>query len=282
MNHVLITGVRPGNLGEALALGAIRRGAKHLVLADCGEEGLRAAAANAQNLSRELGLAPPSVDTHPIDVTDETLVDAMLEASVATYGPVTSAFPFAACGKDGLLISVDKKTGEIKAYPATTTELQCLLNFASPLHLAQKCVELLLQWRRCHGLALPVPMEEGRLLDIVLPTSIAEFNEIRGSAVYSALKKALAMAGDQLAIDTAKFGVAVWEPLIGFVNTPMTQDMDPKVKQRLTAAMALGRFLTPTEVANAILDRLATPAERRFLIDGGMDFDLLNGRKKAA
>lgn len=93
---------------------------------------------------------------------------------------------------------------------------------------------------------IPVIPEGGRIINI---TSIVGMDGNFGQTNYSAAKAGLIGFTKSLAKELARKKILVNAIAPGFVETPMTQAMPQEVKDKVTAAIPLGRMGKPEEIA---------------------------------
>jgi 3-oxoacyl-[acyl-carrier protein] reductase len=92
---------------------------------------------------------------------------------------------------------------------------------------------------------------------IVLITSPAREHGFEGQANYSASKAGQVGLMRSLAREVAKRGITVNCVSPGFIETELLADLSPKQREAYTAALPLGRFGKPEEVAFAVCCLLA-------------------------
>src|SRR5271165_1581023 len=111
--------------------------------------------------------------------------------------------------------------------------------------------------------------------------SIAGQRAFRGNSLYNASKAAAKMLTQSAAVECAEFGVRVNEVQPGPVMTPMLAGYIESSKktnsllteESLTAAMPLGRLLTPEDIASSVLFLCSANAANitgaSLVVDGG-------------
>ena len=111
----------------------------------------------------------------------------------------------------------------------------------------------------------------GRIISI---SSIVGVTGNSGQTNYSASKAGMIGFCKSLAQEVASRGITVNVVAPGFIETPMTEMLDEKQREKLLGQVPLGRLGTPDEVASAVI-YLAT-SEASYLtgstlhVNGGM------------
>ena len=96
-----------------------------------------------------------------------------------------------------------------------------------------------------------------------------------GQANYAAAKAGIIGLTHSAAIDLGRRNIRVNAVLPGFVETDMTSELSPEMKEVLIDATPMGRLGTPNDIANAIVFLSSTKAAyitgQAIAIDGGLD-----------
>jgi 3-oxoacyl-[acyl-carrier protein] reductase len=111
----------------------------------------------------------------------------------------------------------------------------------------------------------------GRIVNVVSPAALLGKE---GAANYAAAKGGVLSFTKSLAREVGRYGITVNALCPGLVDTQLIADMPPAERQRLSRAIALGRFGEAAEVAQAIRF-LASPAASyvsgaTLVVDGGL------------
>ncbi len=93
--------------------------------------------------------------------------------------------------------------------------------------------------------------ETGQKGVIVNISSIARHGN-RGQSNYSAAKSALATNTKTWALEFAPFGIRVGAVAPGMIETPMTQEMNPKAREALVGLIPVGRLGLPEDIWMAV------------------------------
>ena len=236
---VITGGARGIGLGIATVLAG--EGA-HVVLADVD----RAAAEDAAASLAASGLAAEGA---AVDVTDRASVDALAARVVASHG------------------RIDILAANAGIYPSTAFaaiddaiwDRVMAINVKGALHAAQACLPAMLA--RGYG-------------RIVLTSSITgPITGQAGFAHYGASKAAMLGLMRSLAVEVAGGGITVNAVMPGNVATPGLADTSEEHRDRMLAAIPMGRFGTPADVGFAVRFLAAPEAGyvtgQTLVVDGG-------------
>ena len=212
-----ITGASSG-IGEALA----RR------LAGGGEWHLALSARNAERLEALAAEQPTRLAAHPVDVTDEAAVAAVVERIEARHGPLELAF----------LNAGDYQPMAAEHFDAALFRRLMEVNYLGVVHAV--------------AALLPRMLERGRG-QIVINASVAGYRGLPLAGPYGATKAALINLAETLHAELAPRGVNVRVVNPGFVRTSLTD----RNEFRMPA------IITPEEAARRIARELP---ERHFEI----------------
>jgi 3-oxoacyl-[acyl-carrier protein] reductase len=193
--------------------------------------------------------APDGVLGVRCDVTSSDDVDAAFRTVEEQYGPVEVLVSNAGVTRDTLLLrmSEDDFASVLDA------------NLTAAFRVAKRAAQGMLRARR------------GR---IILMSSVAGLSGSAGQVNYAAAKAGLVGFARSLARELASRSITVNVVAPGPVETDMTDALGEKRIAELTAAVPLGRFATPEEIA-ATVAFIASP-EAGFItgavipVDGGL------------
>lgn len=220
----LITGAGNG-IGRATAVRFAQEGAK-VVIADLDEAGLAETKEQVEAASGEATIVTGSV-------TSRDDVQKMVDTAVSTYGKLSILINNAGITRDGLTTRI--KEGEVRLMSDEKWDAVLGVNLKGT-------------WL-CSQLAA-VPMMEAGYGRIVNTASIAALGNI-GQANYAASKAGVIGLTKTLALEWARYGIAVNCVAPGGVNTSMTATIPEKIVESLLKGIPFGRFAEPQEIAAA-------------------------------
>jgi 3-oxoacyl-[acyl-carrier protein] reductase len=243
----LITGAGNG-IGRATALRFAREGAR-LVLSDVDAAGL-------EETCREVTAAGGAATVVVGSVTERGDVQRMVDAAVREYGQLDVVINNAGITRDGLTTRV--KDGEAKFMPEEAWDAVLDVNLKGTWLVSQAAA------------AAMMPRAAGR---IVNTASVAAVGNI-GQANYSASKAGVIGLTRTLALEWARFNIAVNCIAPGGVKTRMTAEIPEKVMEGLLQRIPLRRMAEPEEIAavHAFLasDQAAYITGQVLFVDGGL------------
>ena len=233
----LITGAS-GGIGGAIARALHAQGATVAL------SGTRRAALDA--LAAELG---ERAHVCPADLRDAAAAEGLVGAAEAAAGPLAILVNNAGLTRDMLALRMKDEDWQ------TVLEV----DLTAPFRLARAALKGMLRRRG------------GRIISI---GSIVGATGNPGQANYAAAKAGLAGMTKALAQEVASRGITVNLIAPGFVATAMTDALDAAQRDRLTAAIPLGRLGQPADVAAAAVylasDEAAWVTGATLHVNGGM------------
>jgi 3-oxoacyl-[acyl-carrier protein] reductase len=243
----LITGGANG-IGRATALRFAREGAQ-LVISDLDAGGLNAVCEQIEALGGQ-------VATHVGSVSERTDVQNMIDVTLDRFGRLDILINNAGINRDGLVTRV--KDGEVKLMPDE--------NWESVLNVNLKGTWL------CSQLAA-VPMMAQKYGRIVNTSSIGALGNI-GQANYAASKAGVIGLTKTLALEWARFNIAVNCVAPGATRTTMTEGIPEKIMEGLLAKIPYRRLAEPEEIAAAhaflASDEAGYITGQVLFVDGGI------------
>ena len=239
----LITGAGSG-IGRASALTFAREGAKVAVadkLADGGQETVRMVEA-----------AGGTASFIEVDVSDAASVEAMVNATVETYGRIDCAYNNA--GIEGQVAPTD--------------------SYADDMFDKVIAVNLTGVWL-CMKYEIPRLLEHGGGA-IVNTASGAGLIGVAGLSAYVASKHGVIGLTKTAALEYAKSGIRVNAVCPGLIQTPMVERLtadQPQLGEALVAMEPVGRTGRPEEIAESVVwlcsDAASFVTGHAMSVDGG-------------
>jgi len=242
---VVVTGAARG-IGTAIARSmAALRG--HVALLDIDGAAL-------ESVTDELRSGGHSVEALAGDVTDAAFARGVVEKLVSERGGVDVLVNNAGVIRDNFLEQISEDDWD--------TVLS--VNLKGPFVCCR---------------AVTPHMRERRYGKIVNIASRAALGNV-GQANYSASKGGLISLTRTLALELARFDINVNAVAPGLIDTPMTQGLAPKVRERLLRMQPGGRAGSVTDVANAVCFLASDAANfvtgQVLYVDGGRSTGLLS------
>ena len=244
MSHILageialVTGASRG-IGAAIADALAARGARVIGTAtsDSGAQAITERMAEWGGAGRKL------------DVTDGPAVEALVEAIASEFGPVSILVNNAGITRDQLLLRM--KDEDWNAILDT--------NLSSVFRTSKAVLRGMMKARK------------GRIVSIA---SVIGLTGNAGQANYAAAKAGIIAFSKSLAKEIGSRGITVNVVAPGFIETDMTRALPGAQKDAMQGQIALGRFGSPSDIAEAVAF-LASPAAAYITgetlhVNGGM------------
>ncbi|MDH6216325.1 SDR family oxidoreductase [Streptomyces pseudovenezuelae] len=219
----VITAAAGAGIGGATARRFLEEGARVLI----SDAHVRRLKEHEAELAGEFGA--DAVTALPCDVTDETQVQALIEAAVRAHGRLDIVVNNAGLGGTSDLVDMtDEQWGRV---------LDVTLNGTF----------------RCTRAALRLMREAGAGV-IVNNASVVGWRAQAGQAHYAAAKAGVMALTRCAAIEAAAYGVRVnaVSPSLA-MHAHLAKVTTPELLEQLTAREAFGRYAEPWEVANVIV-----------------------------
>ena len=215
----LVTGASRG-IGQAIALRLGAEGATVIGTAtsDEGAQGISAA-------FTEAGIAGRGA---VLDVADQASVDGLVADIAGNEGAVSVLVNNAGITRDGLLLRMQPD------------DWDAILNtnLSSVYRTSRACLRRMMKARH------------GRIINI---GSVVGLMGNPGQANYCAAKAGIVGFTRSLAKEVGSRGITVNTVAPGFVETDMTQAMDERQRDAMSAQIPLGRLGAPEDIAQAVL-----------------------------
>ncbi|QRO01067.1 3-oxoacyl-[acyl-carrier-protein] reductase [Archangium violaceum] len=238
---VLVTGGSRG-IGRSIAVAFAKQGAT-VVISYAGNE---AAAQETLGLIQAAGAKGESVR---FDVADTAACASTVEGIVKTHGRLDVLVNNAGVAVDGLVMRVKDEDWD-KQLDTNLKGAFALIRAASR------------------------PMMKQRGGAIINLTSVVGEMGNGGQAAYSASKAGLIGLTKSVARELASRNIRVNAVSPGFIGTDMTSHLEGETREKMLAAIPLGRLGSPEDVANAVLflasDTAAYITGEVLKVNGGM------------
>ena len=235
---VLVTGASRG-IGAAIADTLAERGAKVIGTAtsEAGAESISDRLSGSGGVGRKL------------DVTDGPAVEALVDAIAAEFGPISVLVNNAGITRDQLLLRM--KDDDWNAILDT--------NLSSVFRTSKAVIRGMMKARK------------GRIISIA---SVIGLTGNAGQANYAAAKAGIIAFSKSLAKEIGSRGITVNVVAPGFIETDMTRALPEAQKDAMQGQIALGRFGSPGDIAEAVAF-LASPSAAYITgetlhVNGGM------------
>lgn len=200
-------------------------------------------------VSYRSGGAPEGLVGVQMDVTNQESVDAAFAVIEEKYGVVDVLIANAGITRDGLAMRMSE---------ADFTDV-VETNLTGAFRSAQKAI---------------TPMMKQRSGRVIFIGSVVGLLGSAGQVNYAATKSGLIGMARALAREYGSRGLTFNVIAPGFVETDMTAELNPTLREKYVGQIPLGRFCTPEEVA-AVVKFIASP-EASYItgavipVDGGM------------
>jgi 3-oxoacyl-[acyl-carrier protein] reductase len=233
----LVTGAS-GGLGGAIARALHRQGAR-VALSGTRREAL-------ERLAGELGEGALAL---PADLSDSKAVEALAPAAEAALGALDILVNNAGVTRDNLFLRMkDEEWDQVLA-----------VNLTAAFRLARGSLKGMMRRRW------------GRIISV---TSIIAVTGNPGQGNYAAAKAGLTGMSKALAAEVASRNITVNCVAPGFIQSPMTEALNEKQREKLLAAVPMGRLGGGADVASAVVYLASAEAAyvtgQTLHVNGGM------------
>ena len=228
----VITGGASG-IGEAVAKGLSAKGAK-IVLGDMDPKGL-------ERVAQEILASGGQVATARCNVTSDEDVAALMDLAIDRFSSLNIVVASAGIIKDGLMVNVDKETGQVKK-AMTTDQFRAVID----VNLVGAFITLR---------EAAIRMVNHKYQGLLVPISSVNKSGQTGQMNYCSAKAALALLPHIIVGELQMRGVQHVRCVAiapGYVGTPMVRGMNQDALKGLLAGVHINRLIEPEEIANAI------------------------------
>jgi 3-oxoacyl-[acyl-carrier protein] reductase len=248
--RIIVTGAASG-MGKHFALSLCKGGAK-VAAVDVNEEGLKDVAAAASDLGGELR-------TYVANVASEESVTKLVAQASDDLGGINGLINNAGIFRDGLLVKIDKKTGELRKMSLENWQAVIDVDLTGPFLMTREVVAQMLEKKVKPGVVINI-------------SSVARSGNI-GQSNYSAAKAGLVADTRLWARELARHGIRVAAIAPGFVRTPILEGMRPEMLDKMVSGIPLRRLGEPEELYRGVQFILECDyfTAKCLDLDGGVD-----------
>ncbi len=227
-NKVVVVTGSAGGLGKSMAENFAKKGAK-VIITDIRED---AVTATVKEIEASGGTAFGIV----ANVAKETDAENLMKGAVDKYGSLDVAVLNAGILRDGLLVRVDKETGNIKGKMS--------------LEQWQSVIDVNLTGVFLTGREAAVQMVGTKKGGVIIPISSVAMHGNPGQTNYSAAKAGVAVLAKLWAQELSKYKIRVAAIAPGFIATDMVmKDMKPEALEKWKSLIPIGRLGEPNEIS---------------------------------
>ncbi|MCA9668882.1 MAG: SDR family NAD(P)-dependent oxidoreductase [Myxococcales bacterium] len=222
---IIVTGAASG-MGRYFTQQLAAEGAS-VAAWDLSEEGLAAVAEENKG-------AAGTVKTFVANVADEKQVVAAIKASGDGLGGLNGLINNAGIFRDGLLVKVDKKSGDVKKMSLEQWQSVIDVDLTGPFLATRELAAYMIENKIKPGV-------------IVNMSSVSRSGNM-GQSNYSAAKAGLVADTKLWGHELARYGIRVGAIAPGFVRTPILDAMRPEVLEKMVQGVPLRRVGEPHEI----------------------------------
>lgn len=222
---------------KAIVTGGSSGMGKHFCLALC-REGAQVAAfdvdtAGLSQLEKEAAGLPGKLSIHQVNVASEKEAVAGVQTAWDLMDGVSLLVNNAGIFRDGLLVKVDKATGQVQGMSLANWQAVIDVDLTGPFLMTREVVARMVATKR-----------PGVVVNI---TSVSRHGN-PGQSNYSAAKAGLVADTKLWSLELARYGIRVGAIAPGFVRTPILEGMRPEVLEKTLASVPLKRLGEPEEI----------------------------------
>lgn len=235
--NALVTGAS-GGIGGAIARALHAQGAA-VALSGTRREALEALADDLKERAY----------VTPCDLTDAAAIEALAQKAEAAIGPIDILVNNAGLTRDDVFVRMKD----------ADWDLVLSVNLTAAFRLSRAVLKGMMKRRF------------GRIINIA---SVVGVTGNPGQANYAAAKAGLIGMSKALAAEVASRGITVNCIAPGFIQSPMTDDLSEKQRERILAAVPVGRLGEVAEIASAAVYLASAEASyvtgQTLHVNGGM------------
>ena len=247
---IVVTGAASG-MGRHFALELCREGA--LVAAmDLDEQGL-------QKIKEEAAELEGQMFTYVMDVASESLVVESVARASADLGGINGLINNAGIFRDGLLIKLDRESGEVRKMSLKKWQKVIDVDLTGPFLMTREVAAQMVEKE----------IRPGVIINI---SSVSRRGNM-GQSNYSAAKAGVVADTRLWAHELARHGIRVGAIAPGFVRTPILEGMRHEMLDKMTSGVPLRRLGEPWEIHAGV--RFIVECDyftaKCLDVDGGLD-----------
>jgi 3-oxoacyl-[acyl-carrier protein] reductase len=226
---IIVTGAARG-MGRHFALGLCREGAA-VAAWDIDPAGL-------QQLADEAKDASGTLQTYVANVAREDEVIGAVARSADDLGGINALVNNAGIFRDGLLVKLDKKTGETRKMSLEQWQAVIDVDLTGPFLVTREVAAQMLERKIRPGVVINI-------------SSVSRSGNM-GQSNYSAAKAGLVADTKLWAGELARHGIRVGAIAPGFIRTPILDAMRPEMLEKMLSGVPLRRLGEPEEILQGI------------------------------
>ena len=248
--RIIITGAASG-MGRHFALSLCRDGAAVAAM-DVNDEGLGVLATEAQGLPGTLRTYSGSV------ASEQDAIDTVKQAS-EDLGGINGLVNNAGNFRDGLLVKLDRKTGEVKKMSLANWQAVIDVDLTGPFLMTREVAAQMLEKKISPGVIINI-------------SSVSRHGNM-GQSNYSAAKAGLVADTRLWANELCRHGIRVGAIAPGFVRTPILEGMRPEMLDKMVSKVPVRRLGEPEELYQGVRFIIENDffTARCLDLDGGVD-----------
>jgi len=184
------------------------------------------------SLAEELGA--DKVSTYVVDVANEEQVVNAVKKASSDLGGVNALINNAGIFRDGMLVKIDKKTGELRKMSLEQWQSVIDVDLTGPFLMSREVAGQMIEGKVGPGV-------------IINLSSVSRHGNM-GQSNYSAAKAGLVADTKVWAGELARHKIRVGAIAPGFIRTPILEGMRPEVLDKMLLGVPLRRVGEPQEI----------------------------------
>lgn len=193
---------------------------------------------NAEALAAITSEGEGRVETFVADVSNEQNVIDMVAHGAKTFGHINGLINNAGIFRDAMLVSKDRKTGEIRKMSLEQWQQVIDVDLTGPFLCTREVAAHI--------------AEQGKTGGVIVNISSVSRHGNRGQSNYSAAKAGLVADTKLWAEELSRYGIRTGAVAPGFTRTPILDAMRPEVLEKLTSKIPLRSLGEPFHIWQAV------------------------------